>query len=213
MEQGAKKLIAIDGNSLLYRAFFAMRYLSTTSGQPTNAIYGLTTMLLKVLEEKPDYVAVAFDTPKPTFRHEEYVDYKATRRATPDALIEQAALARELIRAFNIPIIEVPGFEADDVIGALAKEAEQQGIDTVIVTGDLDALQLVNDHVSVMTTVKGVSDTVVYDPRGGHRALRHYPRADGRLQGSERRHLGQHSRCSRHRREDCSRSAPQIRFP
>jgi DNA polymerase-1 len=165
MEQGAKKLIAIDGNSLLYRAFFAMRYLSTTSGQPTNAIYGLTTMLLKVLEEKPDYVAVAFDTPKPTFRHEEYVDYKATRRATPDALIEQAALARELIRAFNIPIIEVPGFEADDVIGALAKEAEQQGIDTVIVTGDLDALQLVNDHVSVMTTVKGVSDTVVYDPR------------------------------------------------
>ena len=160
-----KRLIAIDGNSLLYRAFFAMRHLSTSDGLPTNAVYGLTTMLLKVLEEKPDYVAVAFDTPKPTFRHEQYKEYKAHRPPAPDALIEQAPVARDLIRAFNIPVIEVEGFEADDIIGAMAKEATNRGISTIIVTGDLDTLQLVDDDVSVMTTVKGVSDTVLYDPR------------------------------------------------
>ena len=100
-----KRLVAIDGNSLLYRAFFGMRYLSTSAGVPTNAVYGLTTMLLKVLDEKPDYIVVAFDTPKPTFRHEQYDQYKAHRKPTPDALIEQAPIARELIRAFNIPVI------------------------------------------------------------------------------------------------------------
>ncbi|MHB9038676.1 MAG: DNA polymerase I [Armatimonadota bacterium] len=160
-----KRLVAIDGNSLLYRAFFAMRYLSTSSGQPTNAIYGLTVMLLKLFEEKPDYIAVAFDTPTPTFRHVEYEKYKAHRKPTPDALIEQGPLARELIRAFNVPVIEVPGYEADDIIGSMAKEATELGMETVIVTGDLDALQLVDDHVKVMTTVKGVSDTVEYDAK------------------------------------------------
>ncbi|MCL5105405.1 MAG: DNA polymerase I [Armatimonadetes bacterium] len=163
MSPSNKKLIAIDGNSLLYRAFFAMRYLSTSSGQPTNAVYGLTTMLLRLLEEKPDYIAAAFDTPKPTFRHEEYDKYKAHRKPTPDALIEQGPVARELIEAFGIPVVEVPGYEADDIIGAMAKEAEAKGIDTVVVTGDLDTLQLIDDHVSVMTTIKGVSDTVMYD--------------------------------------------------
>lgn len=159
-----KRLIVIDGNSLLYRAFFAMRYLSTSDGQPTNALYGLTTMLLRVLEEKPDYIAVAFDTHAPTFRHDEYPAYKAQRKPTPDALIRQSEPARDLVRAFSIPVIEAPGFEADDIIGALARQAAGQGVRTTIVTGDLDALQLVNDDVEVMTTVKGVSDTVVYDP-------------------------------------------------
>jgi len=160
-----KRLVAIDGNSLLYRAFFAMRYLSTSDGTPTNALYGLTTMLLKVLEEKPDYIVVAFDTPKPTFRHEQYDQYKAQRKAPPDALIAQAPIARELIRAFNIPIIEIDGYEADDIIGALVKQAREHGVSSEIVTGDLDALQLVNEDVSVMTTIKGVSDIVVYDPK------------------------------------------------
>lgn len=163
-----KRLIAIDGNSLLYRAFFAMKYLSASDGTPTNAIYGLTTMLLKVLDEKPDYVVVAFDTPKPTFRHVQYDQYKAHRKAPPDALIAQAPIARELIRAFNIPVIEVEGFEADDVIGALVTQAREHGVNSEILTGDLDALQLVNDDVSVMTTVKGVSDIVVYDPNAVH---------------------------------------------
>ena len=160
-----KRLVAIDGNSLLYRAFFAMRYLSASDGTPTNAVYGLTTMLLKVLEDKPDYIVVAFDTPKPTFRHVEYDQYKAHRKPTPDALIAQAPIARELIRAFNIPVIELEGFEADDVIGALVTQAREHGVSSEILTGDLDALQLVNDDVRVMTTVKGVSDIVVYDPK------------------------------------------------
>lgn len=160
-----KKLVAIDGNSLLYRAFFAMRYLSTSDGTPTNAVYGLLLMLMKVLEEKPDYIVVAFDTPKPTFRHEAYDGYKAQRKAPREELIAQAPIARELIRAFNIPIIEIEGYEADDIIGALAKESCEHGISTEIVTGDLDALQLVNECVSVMTTVKGVTDIVTYGPK------------------------------------------------
>ena len=163
MPDDTKKLVLIDGNSLFYRAFFAMRYLSTSDGLPTNALYGLTTMLLKVLELQPDYVAVAFDTPKPTFRHEQFDGYKAHRPPVPDALAQQAPIARELIGAFNIPAVEVEGYEADDIIAVLARQAENQGIDTLIVTGDLDALQVVGDHVSVMTTVKGVSDTVTYD--------------------------------------------------
>ena len=158
-----KRLVAIDGNSLLYRAFFAVRYLSTSDGTPTNAVYGLTTMLLRVLDENPDYIVVAFDMAKPTFRHEEYEDYKAHRKPTPDDLIAQAPIARELIRAFNIPVIEVEGFEADDVIGTLVTQSRERGVASEIVTGDLDALQLVNDDVRVMTTVKGVSDIVVYD--------------------------------------------------
>ena len=158
-----QRLVAIDGNSLLYRAFFAMRYLSTSDGTPTNAVYGFTSMLLKVLEEKPDYVVVAFDMAKPTFRHEEYEDYKAHRKPTPDDLIAQAPIAREMVRAFNIPVIEIEGYEADDVIGALVTQAREHGVGSEIVTGDLDALQLVNEDVSVMTTVKGVSDIVVYD--------------------------------------------------
>lgn len=163
MTEGKQKLIVIDGNSLLYRAFFAMRYLSTSDGQPTNAIYGFTSMLLRVLDEKPDYIVVAFDTGKPTFRHEEYDQYKAHRPPTPDALISQAPIARELVRAFNIPVVQIEGYEADDIIGAMAKEAKEQGLYTIIVTGDLDALQLVDDDVNVMTTIKGVSDTVIYD--------------------------------------------------
>jgi DNA polymerase-1 len=164
MTQEKKRLVAVDGNSLLYRAFFAMKYLSTSAGVPTNAVYGLTTMLLKVLEEKPDYIVVAFDTPKPTFRHVKYELYKAHRKAAPEALIEQAPIARELIRAFNIPIIEIEGFEADDVIGALVTQGREHGVSSEILTGDLDALQLVNEDVVVLTTVKGVSDIVVYGP-------------------------------------------------
>ncbi|NLN74787.1 MAG: DNA polymerase I [Armatimonadetes bacterium] len=163
MTSNKPKLIAIDGNSLLYRAFFAMRYLSTSAGVPTNAIYGLTTMLLKVLDDEPDYVVVAFDTPKPTFRHVQYDQYKAHRKPTPDALIEQAPIARELITAFNIPIIEIDGYEADDIIGTLVTLARDNGLQSEILTGDLDALQLVNEDVRVLTTVKGVSDIAVYD--------------------------------------------------
>ncbi len=157
------KLILIDGNSLLYRSYFGVRAFSTTDGIPTNAVFGLAQMLIRILEMKPEYIAVAFDTPKPTFRHIEFPDYKGHRKAIPEDLIPQTYLARDLIRGFNIPVIECEGFEADDIIGTLSVAATDQGLDTLIVTGDLDSLQLVNEQTSVMTTVKGVTDTVIYD--------------------------------------------------
>jgi DNA polymerase-1 len=158
------KVILIDGNSLLYRAFFAMPHFSTLDNQPTNAVYGFTMMLLRLIqEEKPDIILVAFDAPAKTFRHEEFEAYKAHRKPPPDELISQQPIARRMVEAFNIPRLEVPGFEADDVIGTLAKMAENQDYDVVIVTGDLDALQLVDDKVRVMRTVKGVTETTIYD--------------------------------------------------
>ena len=157
-------LVLIDANGLVYRAFFALPYFTTSDGQPTNAVYGFTTMLLKVLEEKsPEYVAVAFDKPGPTFRHEAYAEYKATRRKMPDDLRPQIGMAKEVVEALQLPIFEVAGFEADDVIGALARQAEAQGIDVLIVTGDLDALQLVSPHTQVMMTARGITETTVYD--------------------------------------------------
>jgi DNA polymerase-1 len=159
-------LVLVDGNSLLYRAFFALPMLTTSQGEVTNAIYGFTMMLYKVLEEqKPECVAVCFDVPKPTFRHFRYTEYKATRRRTPDELAAQVGMAKDILRAMHIPILEVEGYEADDVIGAVAKRASAQDHAVLIVTGDLDTLQLVSDtnHVTVMTTKRGITDTVTYD--------------------------------------------------
>ncbi|MHB1456983.1 MAG: DNA polymerase I [Armatimonadota bacterium] len=158
------KVFLIDGNSLLYRAFFAMPHFSTLENQPTNAVYGFTMMLLNILDKmKPDIIMVAFDAHAKTFRHIEFDDYKAHRKATPDDLISQSPLAREMICAFNIPLFEIEGFEADDVVGTLALKAEKEGYAVTIVTGDLDELQMVSDNIQVMTTIKGVTDTVVYD--------------------------------------------------
>ena len=158
------KVILIDGNSLLYRAFFAMPHFSTLENQPTNAVYGFTMMLLRLIEtEKPDVLIVAFDAPVKTFRHTEYEAYKAHRKRPPDDLISQAPLAREMVDAFNIPRLEIEGFEADDIVGTLAKMSESEGYEVIIVTGDLDELQLVDSKVKVMTPVKGVTETVVYD--------------------------------------------------
>ena len=157
------KIILIDGNSLAYRAFYALPdTMRSTKGLTTNAIYGFTTMLLKILDEKPDFVAISFDRPEPTFRHKEYKEYKATREKAPPTLHEQFPYIKEVAKAFDIPIYEIAGFEADDVIGTLAKEAEAQGFDVVILTGDLDPLQLVNDKIKVLTTRKGITDTVLY---------------------------------------------------
>src|SRR5205807_8157054 len=157
-------LMLIDANGLVYRAFFALPYFTTSDGQPTNAVYGFSTMLLKVLEEEsPDYVAVAFDRPGPTFRHEAYPEYKATRQKMPDDLRPQVGLAKEVVEALRLPMFEVAGFEADDVIGALARQAEARGIDVLIVTGDLDALQLVSPRTRVMMTSRGITETTLYD--------------------------------------------------
>ncbi len=157
-------LLLIDANGLVYRAFYALPYFTTRDGRPTNAVYGFTTMLLKVLDEvDPQYVAVAFDKAGPTFRHEAFAEYKATRRKMPDDLGPQIGLAKEVVEAFDLPVFEVAGFEADDIIGTLARLAEARGTDVVIVTGDLDALQLVSVHTRVMVTSRGISETAMYD--------------------------------------------------
>lgn len=156
----------IDGNSLAYRAFYALPdTMKTSTGLVSNAIYGFTTMLLKLLEEKPDYIAIAFDLKEPTFRHKEYKEYKATRDKAPPTLIEQLPYVREAAEAFSIPIFEKVGFEADDVIGTLAKQSADKGMNVEIVSGDLDPLQLVNKQIKVLTLRKGISDTVLYDEK------------------------------------------------
>ena len=159
------RIILIDGNSLAYRAFYALPdTMRNAAGLTTNAIFGFTNMLLKLLDDQPEFVAISFDRPEPTFRHKEYKEYKATREKAPPTLHEQIPYIKKVAAAFNIPIYELAGFEADDVIGTLAKEAEKQGHDVVIVSGDLDGLQLVNDHIKVLTTRKGITDTVLYGP-------------------------------------------------
>ncbi|HEY6101788.1 MAG TPA: DNA polymerase I [bacterium] len=159
-----RKIVLIDANGLVYRAFFALPYFTTTDGRPTNAVYGFTTMLLKVLdEERPDYIAAAYDKAAPTFRHEAFKEYKATRQRMPDDLRPQLATSKEILDALAIPIFEVAGYEADDILGTMARRGAADGFDVLIVTGDLDCLQLVDGHVRVMMTSRGISETTVYD--------------------------------------------------
>ena len=159
------KFMIIDGNSLIHRAFYAIRPLSTTAGEPTNAVYGFINMLNKILaDEDPACVAVAFDKGKITFRHDHFEAYKAHRKATPEDLRPQFDTVREVLRAMNIPVYECEGFEADDLIGTVTARAEEAGYESIIVTGDRDALQLVSDLTRVMITRKGISEMEVFDP-------------------------------------------------
>lgn len=158
------KLVLLDSNGLIYRAFFALPYLKTRDGRPTNAVYGLTAMVLKVLEEeRPDYIAAAFDRPGPTFRHEQYAEYKAHREAMPDDLRPQIGLSKQVLEVLRIPVVEAEGFEAEDVIATIARRAEAEGMEVLVVSGDLDTLQLVDDSTRVMVTGRGVTEAVVYD--------------------------------------------------
>ncbi|MFI0445268.1 DNA polymerase I [Actinomadura sp. 6N118] len=162
-----QRLLLLDGHSLAYRAFFALpvENFSTTDGQPTNAVYGFTSMLINVLrDEKPSHIAVAFDRSEPTFRHEQYVEYKAGRQKTPDEFRSQISLIFEVLDAMRIPRLSVAGFEADDVIATLATQATEAGMKTLIVTGDRDAFQLVNDDVTILYPIRGVSELGRYDP-------------------------------------------------
>lgn len=161
-----RKLILIDANGLVYRAFFALPYFTTTNGVPTNAIYGFTSMLLKVLdEERPDYIAAAYDKAAPTFRHEAFKEYKATRQRMPDDLRPQLVASKEILGALAIPIYELAGYEADDILGTMARKAAADGFEVLIVTGDLDCLQLVDTKIRVMMTSRGITDTVIYDSK------------------------------------------------
>ncbi len=160
-----ERLMLLDGNGLIYRGYFALPPLSTAKGELVNAVFGFTSILLRGFQDvKPDYVAVAFDLPGPTFRHEEYREYKATRKPMPDDLRSQFPKVREVVAALRIPVLELAGYEADDVIGTLTLQAEARGIDSTVVTGDLDMLQIVSDRVRLMTTRQGVQSTVYYDP-------------------------------------------------
>ena len=160
----SKRIFLIDGHSLLHRAYYALPPLTTAQGEQTNAVYGFTLMLFRLLEEfKPDGLFVAFDVSGPTFRHEEYEEYKATRKKMPDDLRPQVGLLKELLDAFGIPRLELEGYEADDVIGTAARLSEEQGDEAFIVTGDRDALQLVTEHVRVLLTKKGIKDTDLVD--------------------------------------------------
>ncbi len=159
----------LDGNSLAYRAFFALPTdMATASGQVTNAVFGFTSMLINLLKDhRPDAIAVAFDRPEPTFRHEVVEDYKAGRAEAPDILRQQMGLVRQVVDVLHVPTIELPGYEADDVIATLATRARDKGDDVVIVTGDRDTYQLVEDpHVKVLYNRRGVSDYVLYDEAG-----------------------------------------------
>jgi DNA polymerase-1 len=160
------KVLLVDAYSLIFRAFYSMPPLTTKEGQPTNAVYGFLRMLLKLLrEEQPDYIVVAFDAMGPTFRHEEFDDYKGTRQETPDDLLSQFPIVQEVIDAFGITRAELRGYEADDIIGTLARRAAAEGKQVLAVTGDHDMLQLVSDRVQVMVTERGLSQTTRYDPK------------------------------------------------
>ena len=160
-------LLLFDGHALVHRAFHALPALAVTrTGEPTGAVYGFASMVLKVVNDiKPTYWAVAFDSPAPTFRHTRFEDYKAHRPPAPDELKVQFTRVRELVNAFNLTSFEVDGYEADDILGALCQQASEQGADTIIVTGDTDTFQLVSPHVSVLMPRPGktFSDTITYD--------------------------------------------------
>ena len=160
-----ERLMLLDGNGLIYRGYFALPPLTTSRGELVNAVFGFCSIVLRGFQDiRPDYVAVAFDLSGPTFRHERFADYKATRLRMPDDLRDQFPKVRQVVRALRIPVYELAGYEADDVIGTLTVQAERDGLDTTIVTGDLDMLQLVTDRTRLMTTRSGVQNTVIYDP-------------------------------------------------
>ncbi|GFO70096.1 DNA polymerase [Geomonas limicola] len=155
MTTDREKLYLLDGSSYIYRAYFAIRHLSSPTGFPTNALYGFTQMLLKVMKDHaPAHVAVVFDAGKHTFRNELFPAYKATRSAMPDDLVPQLGPIKEMVRAFNIPALELTGFEADDIIGTIARQCEAKGLDCVVVTGDKDLMQIVSEHVTLLDTMK-----------------------------------------------------------
>ena len=160
-----ERIIIIDGNSLINRAFYAIqRPMITKEGIYTQGIYGFLSMLYKIQEDySPDYAAVAFDLKEPTFRHKEYSGYKAKRRPMPPELAMEMPILKDILRAMNIAILEKPGFEADDILGTVSKIAEEKGIEPIIITGDKDSLQLASDTTKVLFTKKGVSDFDLYD--------------------------------------------------
>jgi DNA polymerase I len=162
-----RKLILIDGNAILHRAYHSLPPFATSKGEITNAIYGFLRMLIEIYKrEKPEYLGIAWDRKAPTFRHEQFKEYKATRAAPPDDLYPQLPRLKQVLEAFHIPMLEMDGYEADDLLGTAAHRAEQENdLQTIIVTGDQDSFQLVDERVHVMTPVKGISEIIMYDAK------------------------------------------------
>lgn len=212
---GRPRLMLMDGHSLAYRAFFALpaENFTTATGQPTNAIYGFASMLANTLrDEEPTHFAVAFDVSRKTWRSEEFTDYKANRSKTPDEFKGQVELICELLDAMHAERFAVEGFEADDVIATLATQAEAEGFEVLIVTGDRDSFQLVSEHTTVLYPTKGVSELTRFTPE---KVFEKYGLTAGpvpRLRGPARRPVRQpagHPRC---RREDRREVDQPVRF-
>ena len=171
MKSFSKRLILLDSHAILHRAYHALPDFSTAQGVPTGALYGLSLMLLRIAEDfHPDYIVAAYDLPKPTYRHEAFKDYKAGRAKTDEALIEQIKSSRKIFDAFNIPIYDKEGFEADDIIGTIVEAAKKDdGLEVIIASGDMDTLQLVSkEKVKVFTLKKGIKDTILYNEKAVH---------------------------------------------
>lgn len=205
------ELFLIDGNSMAYRAFFALPdSMATADGRPTNAIFGLASMMVKLISDyRPRQIVVAWDAGM-SGREVVYAEYKAQRLPKPDLPRAQWPHLVELVDAFGYTNIKVDGYEADDVIASLVAEARRKSITTVVVTGDRDAYQLVGDGVTVMSTSRGVTGHQDLRRRSG-RALRRLSEPGHRPDGPARRHLRQHPRRARHRREDRCRPARAVR--
>ncbi len=188
-----ERFFIIDGMAIAYRAYFAFinRPLINSKGMNTSAIFGFVNTLEKILgEEKPDHIAVAFDTPHPTFRHKQYAEYKATREKMPEDMIAQLPYLKTIVQAYNIPVLELPGWEADDVIGTLARRAEREDLECFLVTPDKDYMQLVSDRIRLYKPGKSADSWEIVDIEGVRQKFGVRP--DGR---PER----QHSRCQGHR--------------
>lgn len=172
-EKDRKRLILLDTHAIIHRAYHALPDFATSKGEPTGALYGLTTMLIKIIKDlKPDYIVACYDLPEPTFRHEAYDNYKAGRAKAEDDLIHQLNRSRDILTAFNIPMYDKPGFEADDMLGTIVEQATHDSqlttynLEIIIASGDMDTLQLVDDkRVQVYTLKKGINDTILYDEK------------------------------------------------
>jgi DNA polymerase-1 len=163
-KKGKKKIVLLDSHAILHRAYHALPDFASSKGEPTGAIYGLSLMVISIIKQfKPDYIVAAFDLPKPTYRHEVYEDYKAGRKETDSDLVDQIKRSYDFYKAFNIPVFQKEGYEADDVLGTLAKDLKKD-FDVIIASGDMDTLQLVDKKkVQVFTLKKGIKDTIIYD--------------------------------------------------
>ena len=167
-DQKQPRLILLDAHAILHRAYHALPDFSSSKGEPTGALYGIATMLIKIIQDlKPDYIVACFDLPQPTHRHEAYKEYKAGRQKADDELVAQIIRSRDMFTAFGVPMYDKAGFEADDILGTIVEKLKGKPVDIVIASGDMDTLQLVNDKkVQVYTLKKGINDTIMYDEDG-----------------------------------------------